>query len=177
MKVFGERGYHATSIGDLSDATGLTQGSIYKAFKDKRAVFLAAFDRNRAVRGEKLARAIAGGTTGLERIRNALAFYAEASHGAEGLQGCLIVGSATELAIFDAEVARRVEAAFDRNEALIVELIEQGRADGSIPARIDSEATARLILCVLQGMRVLGKTGRTREEMAAVVEVAMHTLS
>nr|WP_184517738.1 TetR/AcrR family transcriptional regulator [Tardiphaga robiniae] len=177
VRVFCERGYHATSIGDLTDAMELTQGSIYKAFKDKRAVFVAAFDRNKAVRNEKLARAIKNGATGLERIRSALAFYVESSHGAEGLQGCLVVGSATELAIFDKEVAERVTASFKRNEAMMAELIQQGQVDGSIPTGIDSKATARLMLCLLQGMRVIGKTGRTRAEMAAVVEVAMRTLT
>lgn len=174
--VFSKRGYHATSIGDLTEAMELTQGSIYKAFKDKRAVFLAAFDRNKAVRNEKLSRAIETGATGLERVRNALAFYVESSHGAEGQQGCLVVGSAAELAIFDEEVAQRIEASFDRNEKLMAELIEQGQGDGSIPDGIDSKATARFMLCLLQGMRVIGKTGRTRAEMATVVEVAMRTL-
>ena len=44
IRVFSEQGYHATSIGDLIDAMGLASGSIYKAFRDKRAVFLAAYD-------------------------------------------------------------------------------------------------------------------------------------
>lgn len=176
IKVFCERGYHATSIGDLTEAMELTQGSIYKAFRDKRAVFLAAFDRNKVVRNEMLARAIETGKTGLERVRNALTFYVESSHGAEGVQGCLVVGSAAELAIFDADVAQRVEASFDRNERLMAELIAQGQADGSIASGIDCGATARLMLCLLQGMRVVGKTGRTRAEMAAVVEAAMRTL-
>src|SRR5262245_39754798 len=45
VRVFRERGYHATSIADLTEAMKLASGSVYKAFKDKRAVFLAAFDR------------------------------------------------------------------------------------------------------------------------------------
>ncbi|RYE63688.1 MAG: TetR/AcrR family transcriptional regulator, partial [Rhizobiaceae bacterium] len=36
--VFSEQGYHATSIADLKDAMGLTAGSLYKAFKDKKAI-------------------------------------------------------------------------------------------------------------------------------------------
>jgi TetR/AcrR family transcriptional regulator, transcriptional repressor for nem operon len=176
-RVFCERGYHATSIGDLTEAMQLAQGSLYKAFKDKRAVFLAAFDRNAVVRGEKLQNVISTGRTGLDRIREALTFHMEASHGAPGRQGCLVVGSAAELATFDDDVAQRVAVALDKSEALMAELIRQGQADGSIPSHIDSEATARLMLCLLQGMRVVGKTGRTREEMAAVVEVAMRTLA
>jgi tetracycline repressor-like protein len=33
--VFRERGYHATSIADLTGAMELASGSVYKAFKDK----------------------------------------------------------------------------------------------------------------------------------------------
>jgi hypothetical protein len=55
-------------------------------------------------------------------------------------------------------------------------LIRQGQADGSIPADIDSRVTARLMLCLLQGMRVIGKTGRKRKEMIAVAEAAMKLL-
>src|SRR6516225_2999494 len=58
VRVFRERGYHATSIADLTEAMELASGSVYKAFKDKRAVFLAAFDREAIVRGEKLQRII-----------------------------------------------------------------------------------------------------------------------
>jgi len=177
VRVFCERGYHATSIGDLTDAMGLASGSVYKAFKDKRGVFLAALNRFKMVRDAKLREVIGPARTGSERVRKALTFYAEASCGADGRRGCLVVGSAAELATFDDEVARWVTAALVRNEALMGELIRQGQADGSIPAHVDHEANARLMLCLVQGMRLVGKTGRTRKEMAAVVEVAMKTLA
>src|SRR5260221_7254464 len=79
-RVFRERGYHATSIADLTEAMELASGSVYKAFKDKRAVFLAAFDRAAAVRGEMLRRIISTAKPGRDRIRDALTFSAEASH-------------------------------------------------------------------------------------------------
>jgi len=177
VRIFSERGYHATSIGDLTTAMGLASGSVYKAFKDKRAVFLAAFDRYKAVRDQKLREAVGTSGSGRERIERALAFYAEASHGAEGRRGCLVVGTAAELAIFDEEVARLVAAAVDRNETFMADLIRQGQADGSIPTHVDSAVTARLMLCLVQGMRVVGKTGRSRDKMAAIVRVAMKTLA
>jgi TetR/AcrR family transcriptional regulator, transcriptional repressor for nem operon len=176
LRVFRERGYHATSIADLTEAMELSSGSVYKAFKDKRAIFLAVFDREAEVRGEKLRRIISTGKSGRDRLRNALMFYAESSYGVEGKRGCLVVGSAAELATFDAEIAQRVTAALHKSEALMVDLIRQGQADGSIPAAIDSEATARLMLCLLQGMRVIGKTGRSRTQMAAVVDAATKLL-
>ena len=177
VRVFRERGYHATSIADLTEAMKLASGSVYKAFKDKRAVFLAAFDREAIVRWEKLRRLLSTAKSGRDRVRVALTFIAESSHGVEGKRGCLIVGTAAEWATFDPEVAQRVRAALDKNERLMVDLIRQGQADGSIPATIDRKVTARLILCLLQGMRVIGKTGRKRTEMRVVANAAMKLLS
>jgi TetR/AcrR family transcriptional regulator, transcriptional repressor for nem operon len=56
-------------------------------------------------------------------------------------------------------------------------LIRQGQVDGSISAAVDSKVTARLMLCLLQGMRVIGKTGRSRQEMMAVADAAMKLLN
>jgi TetR/AcrR family transcriptional repressor of nem operon len=172
-RVFRERGYHATSIGDLMEAMELASGSVYKAFKDKRAVFLAAFGREESVRGEKLRHLVNADKPARDRILDALIFYAEVSSGVEGRSGCLVVGSVAELATFDAEITLRVTSALVRVERLMVDLIQQGQTDGSIKAGIDGETMARLLLCVLQGMRVAGKTGRTRTEMTAVAKTAM----
>jgi TetR/AcrR family transcriptional repressor of nem operon len=42
IEAFWERGYEATSLADLMKVTGLQKGSIYKAFGDKRSLFLKA---------------------------------------------------------------------------------------------------------------------------------------
>ena len=174
--VFRERGYHAASIGELRAAMGLTTGSIYKAFPDKRAVFLAAFDRYVQVRQARWQPLLNAQRTGLDKIRALAGFYAESAHGDEGRQGCLVVGSATELSILDAEMAGRITGALQRLETLLQGLLQLGQQDGSIAARLDAGATARTWLCLLQGLRVVGKTGRTRAEVFAALEPALHML-
>jgi AcrR family transcriptional regulator len=174
--VFRERGFHATSIADLKAAMSLASGSIYKAFKDKPAIFLAALARYIGKRDELAAKRFATARSGRERLRAVLDIYAESSHGEEGRRGCLVVGSAVELATFDADLRTSVGAAVKRNEARFAELIAQGQADGSIASKHDPKALALLMLCVTSGMRVAGKTGRSRKEMAAVAESAMALL-
>lgn len=174
--VFRERGYHATSIGDLAAAMELASGSIYKAFKDKRAIFIAALDRYVSLRGQQLQQRLQDAPTGREKLQITLAFYAESASDTEGRRGCLIVGSAAELATFDPEVADRIKDALMNNERSIVAQVRQGQSDGSITNTADPLAIARLMLCITQGMRVLGKAGQTREEMTAIVAVAMKTL-
>ena len=45
MQIFWRQGYHATNLPDLLKAMGLTRGSFYKAFGDKRRAYLEALSR------------------------------------------------------------------------------------------------------------------------------------
>lgn len=177
IRVFCERGYHATSIGDLKDAMGLASGSIYKAFKDKRAVFMAALDRYTDIKNAQLKDTINTAQTGADRVRAALILYAKASYGESGRQGCIVVGCAAELATFDEDLAQWITTLLRKREALLYDLICAGQKDGSIPMHVNGKDCARLMLCLIHGMRVVGKTGRTLQQMTAVVEVAMKTLN
>jgi TetR/AcrR family transcriptional repressor of nem operon len=174
--TFSENGYHATSLGKLTAAMQIAEGSLYKAFRDKRGVFLAAFERYVMLRSERLARELANTRTGRDKVRALLAVYAEYSHGRSGRRGCLVVGSAVDLASSDPEMAKRVAAVLANQEGRLVGSIREGQQDGSVSSRVDAAVTARLLLCAAQGMRVLGKTGRSREEMADLVDSALKLL-
>ena len=177
VRVFRERGYHAASLADLGPAMRLANGSIYKAFSSKRALFLAAFDSYTARRTTALQQLLEAEACGLDKLRAMLAFYAEASSGAEGRHGCLVVGSAAEMSTYDPEMAGKVAAALQRVEAQIRDLIQLGQADGSVPAGVDAEAITTTLLCVLQGLRVVGKVGRSRADLMAAVSQAMRLLA
>jgi TetR/AcrR family transcriptional repressor of nem operon len=174
--TFTENGYHATSLNKLTAAMEIAEGSLYKAFTDKRGLFLAAFERYVMLRGERLAQELAGTRTGREKVRAVLAVYAEYSHGKTGRRGCLVVGSAVDLASSDPEMAKRVAAVLASQEKRLLEFIREGQVDGSVSSRVDAAIIARLLLCVVQGMRVLGKTGRSREDMTSLVDSALKLL-
>ncbi|MBN8952327.1 MULTISPECIES: TetR/AcrR family transcriptional regulator [unclassified Rhizobium] len=177
LRVFSERGYYAASISELTEAMGLTAGSVYKAFGDKRGVFVAAFGRYRQVRQQLIDATLAKAPNGYEKLRALVTFFAEASCGELGRRGCLVVGSATELALFDEEIANRVGVAFDFDEKRILDLIRLGHSDGSVAKHVDPEDTACALLALTKGMRVIGKTGRKTEHMLAVAETAMKLLN
>ncbi|WP_228749132.1 TetR/AcrR family transcriptional regulator [Bradyrhizobium sp. BR 10261] len=176
IRVFCERGYHATSIGELTAAMRLATGSVYKAFRDKHAVFLAAFERYVAVRSEQTRSAAARGTNGRERVRNVLHSYVEHSQGAEGRRGCIVVGSAVELSAVDPVMRARVTTQLKTNESFIAGLIREGQADGSIPDHVDADDTARLMICMTQGLRVAGKA-RLPLDGGRLVGVALKLLA
>lgn len=176
VRVFRERGYHATSIADLRRAMGLTAGSLYKAFGDKRGVYVAALERYLRDRESALTTYLAGADTGKDRVRALLQGYAAVSHDAEGRLGCLVLGGVTDIDTFDAGLAEHFRAALSRLENRFAAALEQGIADGSVASDLDVTASARYLLCVVEGMRALGKRGATMPEVDAVVEQAMRAL-
>ena len=171
--VFSERGYHATSVGDLTQAMELTQGSLYKAFKDKKDIYIAAVERYKMVQTQRFEAAVRPGKTGHERLLAAMNFYADASAGQSGGRGCLVVGATADLASLDEDMARVVRGAIEAREKILIRLVREGQADGSVTSAKDAGALAKTALCILYGIRVVGKTAPTREELSAVVDIAM----
>lgn len=164
MIVFRQKGYHATSINDLSEAMNLSAGSIYKAFKDKRSLFLLVFERYLSLRNADLHRRLAPCVSGREKITELLQFYLDSARATEGRHGCLVVASAIALQTLDEALAQRIGQVIQRNQHFLVSLLELGQQDGSIDNTLDSEAAAGLILCIAFGMRVTGKVSDVTHE-------------
>ncbi|WHA42091.1 TetR/AcrR family transcriptional regulator [Agrobacterium larrymoorei] len=171
--VFAERGFHATSVGDLTEAMELTQGSLYKAFKDKKDIYIAAVERYKLVQTRRFEAKVQAGRNGREKLLAAMNFYADGSAGQSGKQGCLVVGAAADLASLDEDMARVVRSAIEAREKILARLVREGQADGSVASSGHAEVLAKTALCLLYGMRVVGKTGPSREELSLIVDAAM----
>jgi len=172
MLLFRQKGYHATSVGDLGQAMQLTTGSIYKAFTDKRTLFATVFARYLSLRNSSLAARLAECETGREKLAALLRFYVDSVRDVEGERGCLVAVSAVELHTLDEELADAVSAALLRNQQNLQQLIRLGQQDGSVNPSLECDATASLLLCLVLGMRVAGKVAATRPD-ASIIPLAL----
>ena len=176
MNVFWDRGYHGTALPDLIEGMGLSRGSLYKAFGDKKGLFLAALDRYSSEHLKAIAGILSKPGSAKAVIRESLLRSARRSSREQGRRGCFAMATAAEMASHDAEIAERVERMFRRMQDLYAGAIIRGQAAGEIPADRDERTLARFLLCHIQGMRVLGKTGTREAEMEALVDAAMRVL-
>lgn len=176
MQVFWTRGYNGTSLVDLIDGTGLSRGSIYKAFGDKHGLFLFALDRYISQSLVRLLGTLQQTDSAKAAIRETLTRLAEMSCQEEGRRGCMLVATAMEMVPHDEEIAERVKAMVDRIRNAYADAIVRGQASGEIPARLDARSLATLIVSLTHGMRTLGKVGAIDKEMTAAVESAMRLL-
>jgi TetR/AcrR family transcriptional repressor of nem operon len=175
IEVFKAHGYHGTSVQDLTDGMGLARGSLYKAFHDKRALFLAALDQYTAAVLQRISDTLNVPGSARVAIRETLVAYAKRVSG-KGPQGCIVTGAAMELVPDDEEVAAIIDRLFRRTRDLFAAAIIRGQAAGEIPRDHDERAIARQLHCTMQGLRVLGRTGPSEQDMTDIVDQALRSL-
>ncbi len=176
IEVFRQHGYHGTSVQDLTEGTGLARGSLYKAFHDKRSLFLAALDHYTAGSLQRVGETLSQPGSARAAIRETLMGYARRAAEGKGRQGCLLTASAMELMPEDAEVSSLITRMFRRMQDLFAAAVIRGQASGEIRRDYDERAIARVLLCTIQGLRVLGKTGPSESETAEVVDLTLRIL-
>src|ERR1700759_1077120 len=173
MGVFWSRGYHATALPDLLRATKLSRGSLYAAFGDKHALFLRALDRYIA---DALARTdveLGPRHRPVEGLRIFLAGYVDRTSGANGRRGCLLVATAMELAGRDAEVDGRIASFFKAMEAKGADALSRARAAGTLADGVEPSSAARILVCFVEGLRVVGKTAPARTTSQATADALL----
>ena len=175
-EVFRLRGYHGTSVQDLTEGTGLARGSLYKAFHDKRTLFLAALDQAIAGSLQRIGDNQTQPGSARTAIRDTLLGYAQRACSVEGRKGCIMTTAAMEMVPEDAEVTAVITRMFRRIEDLFAASVIRGQAAGEIAATQDERAIARLLLCTVQGLRVLGKTGPGEQDTTQIIDQALRVL-
>jgi TetR/AcrR family transcriptional repressor of nem operon len=157
MKVFWEKGFEPASMANLIAGTGITRGSLYNAFGGKEQLFVKALlkydkDNRRALLAELEAmddpiRAIAALFDGI---------VAETVADPEK-KGCFLVNTAAEIATHGEEVNRIIRNGLRELEAFLRRSLEVAQVRKQIPNSLDPEATAKGLMAMIVGIRVLGR--------------------
>ncbi|MBR0912741.1 TetR/AcrR family transcriptional regulator [Bradyrhizobium japonicum] len=173
MGVFWSRGYHATALPDLLRATKLSRGSLYAAFGDKHSLFLRALDRYIADAVTRMDVELAPRREPVDALRAYLAGYVDRTSGATGRRGCLLVATAMELAGQDAEVGRRIAGFFRAMEARVADALSRAKLAGKLADGVDPASAAKILVCFVEGLRVVGKTAPARGTSQATADALL----
>ncbi|GAA4920780.1 TetR/AcrR family transcriptional regulator [Streptomyces coeruleoprunus] len=175
LELFWRRGYEATSMADLVEHLGIGRASLYATFGNKHELYLKALDRYGAGQNPLLLDELSRPGPALPAVRAVvLRFAAEAAAGPGRLRGCLVTNAAAELAPHDRAVARRVELNWQHLETLLHAALARARTQGELPEGRDPRTLARMLLVLLQGVRVVGKAS---DDPALVRDAAEQALA
>lgn len=147
-RLFGERGYHGTSMRDLGNELGLLGSSLYSHVTSKEDLLVDVVERGAALFEEAAERALATGGTGAERLRALIAGHVD-----------VVVDHLDEVRTFlnearflDGDHRRRIVDARDAYEAEFRAAIGDGLADGSLDWKVDPKLGGIMVLSILNAL-------------------------
>jgi len=177
MDVFWKDGFAATSLDDVSAATGLNRPSLYGAFGDKRALYLQAYSQYRKHVNEAFAPLFAAIEPLRDKLKRilltALDLYLS---GEEGPRGCFTVLTASSDAIADPEIHGLVAAAIDATDRAFGRLFADARAAGELPPNADARRLARIASATIHTLSIRARARIPRAELLPIVDDAVTTI-
>jgi AcrR family transcriptional regulator len=168
---FWTRGYAATSVDDLTAATGLGKGSLYGAFGDKHGLYLRALD-------DYIASSLDGVRAQLrdpahsayDRLARHLRAQVKAIAADTERRGCMMAKGAAELAGIDDAVEKKVERAYATWRDELVACVKEAQRDGDIDAKQNPQALAGALLAFMRGQEALHKGGAKPAQLKAAAD-------
>jgi len=172
MLLFWRHGYEATSLSDLTAAMGVTPPCIYRAFGNKKRLFLEAVHHylSGPVTSDSIIR---GASTAREAAEGLLTASAAGFTGTDTPPGCLLASSAISCSANAADVQRKLSSIRRKIEATLTQRIAAAMDAGELSPQTDAGALAGLVMAVIQGMSTLARDGATRAKLMQVAEAAM----
>ncbi|MFI5974717.1 TetR/AcrR family transcriptional regulator [Streptomyces sp. NPDC051452] len=173
MVQFWRAGYAATSLDDLSRATGLNRSSIYSSLGDKDALYSRCLDRYATRYGDRYDQALSGAFE--EPLRAVRAFFdvtLERIADPDLPDGCLVAQTAMSIPVLSPAIATRaIEALGFQRARLRTALIAAKLSDS------DADDFAVHIAAVNQSLAVMSRAGASPKQLHTVIDITMSALS
>lgn len=152
-RLFAEKGYKETSMGEVAKLTGVAQGTIFYHFKSKEDLFLAILEEFKNSIHYEFANWLGNHffSTGLEMVEAALDFYLYLAGTMEDRFLILHRHDAYELALHNPIFSEYLEAIYERLVDIFEQAILLGQRDGSI-GEISPKKNAMLIFTMVDGL-------------------------
>ncbi|RQO75536.1 TetR/AcrR family transcriptional regulator [Pedobacter sp. KBW06] len=175
QEIFWKKGYNATSLADLSNATGAGAGSLYNTFKGgKKQLFKEALQQRR----EELMsfkKTLGKTEQPITLIRNfflALAAEDENAH----QKGCIIANTVIEMAFIDDELQSEAIQILKETELLYTAVIAQEQEKGHIKSVLPAETLGKYLISFWCGINSLRRIYPEKETLKAQIELQLKIL-
>ncbi|MNJ89216.1 HTH-type transcriptional regulator MtrR [compost metagenome] len=159
--IFNIKGYAGTSMNDITEATGLTKGSIYGNFKNKDEVALEVFEHNKKKMQNLFTLEISKKSTYKDKLLTYPELYEQffSKHFIDG--GCPIMNTAIEADDTHPLLKEAAKKAILVWKDSLMHLIQKGIDNKEFKPDTDPEETALLILSIIEGTVMVAKlTGK-----------------
>jgi AcrR family transcriptional regulator len=174
LDLFRKDGFAATSLDDLSAATGMNRPSLYGAFGDKRELYIKSYARYRADARAAMIEIFRGEVPVRERLTRiyaaALDIYLS---GESGPRGCFTVMTAASEAVADPEIRAMVLDGFSELDKAFAASFRLAKEKGELSSSADPVVLAQLASATIHTIAIRARAGVPRKELETIVKGAI----
>lgn len=177
MRAFWSKGYEATSLTDLTVATGLHKGSLYQAFGDKHSLFVESLKRYLDDMRRQKTALLTEAPTPLDGIRAvAHAMIEVADDDADCPKGCMMINALVELAPHDEKVQQVVGGHIEQMRKSLCESVECAQGMGQINANLPADVVTALIMTFVAGLGTSLKGMLNKPEAHELFDIQLNAM-
>jgi len=168
--LFNTNGYKATSISDITTATGLTKGAIYTHFTNKDELEQATLSYLSSQLFGKLKELTKSEITAGDKLRSIFIFFESYISNPPLKGGCPLLNAAIEAD--DAHVGLRKEALkiLTILRSSVVSILQKGIEYEQIKPNVDKDFFATLVIACLEGSIMMSKLERNDSDIKKMIK-------
>ena len=178
LDLFRKDGFTATSLDDLSAATGMNRPSLYGAFGDKRELYIKSYQRYRADARAAMIDIFRDQLPIRERLERiyaaALDIYLS---GEAGPRGCFTVMTAASEAVADPDIRKLVLEGFFELDKAFAACFRLAKENGELSESADPEVLAQLASATIHTIAIRARAQVPRKELEAIVKGAIEVMA
>ena len=156
--IFNQKGYVATTMSDITNATGLTKGAIYGNFENKEAIAVAAFNKNVNDLLGRVGKHQEQSSSPLQKLYLITDFYRSYFEFSMELGGCPILNVGVDSAHQNTPLHQQVQHVIQKSQKHIAKLVNWGMETGEIRLGTDADQFAKFLYVRIQGAIFMGQT-------------------
>lgn len=159
--LFNTKGYSASSINDVMEATGLKKGGIYNHFESKDDLACKAFDYAVKIAGQKLLSRVEACENARDRLFAVIDHFQSLPDNPALPGGCPLMNTAIESDDGYPLMQKKVQKAFDRFQQMVEKLAAEAIEQKQIDTNLKPEEIAIFMISTLEGALMLSKVQNT----------------
>ena len=177
LDLFRKDGFAATSLDDLSAATGMNRPSLYGAFGDKRELYIKSYQRYRADARAAMVDIFRDQLPIRQRLERiyaaALDIYLS---GEAGPRGCFTVMTAASEAVADPDIRKLVLEGFSELDKAFAACFRLAKENGELPESAEPMVLAQLASATVHTIAIRARAQVPRRELEAIVKGALDVM-
>ncbi|CAN5417560.1 TetR/AcrR family transcriptional regulator [soil metagenome] len=168
-RLFNTQGYKATSISDITTATGLTKGAIYRHFKNKNELEKEALLNLSEVMFGQLRIRIKNQPTAVGKLRSIFSYFETYISNPPVKGGCPLLNASTEADDAHPVLRRQAIVILNLLRDTIITLLANGVKYGQLKPTIQKEYYASIIIAMLEGAIMMSKLRGNNEDIKMTI--------